>query len=94
MTRRSMSKPPMVSIPIPPPMIIKPSIFSLIKDGFSFGIGSAIAHRVANNISSTSSPDNKKLRNLAYEQCLSENADFIDSASICAHYIIEAKEYK
>jgi hypothetical protein len=82
----------MVFKPVSPPMVVKPSFFSTIRDGFGFGVGSAIAHRVVDNVFSVTPPDQKKLRNFAYEQCLSENADFIDSASICAHHLMEAKE--
>jgi hypothetical protein len=75
-----------------PPMVVKPSIFSAMRDGFGFGIGSAVAHRAVDNVFKISSPDPKKMKNFEYEQCLSENADFIDSASICAHHLMEAKE--
>jgi hypothetical protein len=73
-------------------MVVKPSLFSAIRDGFGFGIGSAVAHRAVDNVFSVAPPDQKKMKNFEYEQCLSENADFIDSASICAHHLMEAKE--
>lgn len=85
---------PMIVKPSPVPMVIKPSIFSSIKDGFGFGIGSAVAHRAVDSMFRVSPLVPKKPENLAYEQCLAENADFIDSSSICAHHLIQAKEAK
>lgn len=84
--------PPLMVIKPTPPIVFKPSIFSSIKDGFGFGIGSAVARHAVDNVFRVSPPDPKKSNTLAYEQCLSENADFIDSASICAHHLMEAKE--
>jgi len=85
---------PMIVKPVPSAMTFKRSIFASLKDGFGFGVGSAVARHAVDSIFSVSPPEPKKHSNFEYEQCLAENADFIDSASICAHHIIQAKESK
>jgi len=70
----------------------KPSLFSSLKEGFGFGFGASVARHAVDAMFRPSDP--KKNTNHAYEQCLAENADFITSASICAHHLIEAKESK
>ena len=76
------------------PAIVKPqpSALTTIKEGFSFGIGSAIAHRVVGSLFSQQKPVEKSVRDREYEQCLAEHSSCGDGASLCAYILTEAKE--
>jgi hypothetical protein len=66
---------------------------SVLKEGFSFGAGSAIAHRVVGGL--FEKPVQKEPiinRNYEYEQCLMEHPNFVDSTAYCAYLLVEAKE--
>ena len=83
---------PMVIKPLPAPMVVKPSLFSTLKDGFAFGIGSSVARHAVDAMLRPALQTKPKLSE--YEQCLAENRDFLDGASMCAYHLIEAKESK
>jgi hypothetical protein len=77
-----------VVTPSPP----RQNMVSVLKEGFSFGAGSAIAHRVVGGL--FEKPVQKEPianRNYEYEQCLVEHSTFIDGASLCAYLLVEAK---
>jgi hypothetical protein len=62
-----------------------------VKEGFSFGVGSALAHRVIGGLFGPSSPQEPKRRLTEYEQCLAEHRDFAESTAFCA-YLLKAKD--
>ncbi len=68
----------------------KPSALAVIKDGFGFGVGSAIAHRAVGGLFNQEAPK-KPERNIVYEQCMLDHIDHIFSATICERYLTEAK---
>jgi hypothetical protein len=75
-----------------------PSLMQTVKEGFSFGIGSAIAHRVVGGLFGSSQPQplpevrpTEYKRPTEYEQCLAEHRDFGDSAAFCS-YLLKPKE--
>jgi len=78
-----------------------PSFLSTMKEGFSFGVGSAIAHRVVGGLlnqgtqtqaQSQAQIQSQPERNIAYEQCMLDNFDHVSNASICERYLTKAKE--
>ena len=83
---------------------VKPnSMLSTVKDGFSFGVGSAIAHRVVGGLfglgtgqdqphSQVQVQSQPPLRNREYEQCLSEHSNVVDGTAFCAYLLREAKD--
>jgi hypothetical protein len=79
------------------PTVATPSLLQTVKEGFSFGIGSALAHRVIGGIFGPSYPQSQPppqeatRRPTEYEQCLAEHRDFGDSAAFCS-YLLKAKE--
>ena len=78
MPRRTNNKPIPKPAPMPPkvPLQQGPSIGDSIKQGFSFGIGSAIAHRIIGKTETTvppvPSPPQDKIYEL-YFQCMEKN---------------------
>lgn len=66
------------------------NMVSVLKEGFSFGAGSAIAHRVVGEKPVQKEPISN--RNYEYEQCLVEHPNFVDSTAYCAYLLVEAKE--
>jgi hypothetical protein len=85
---------------INPMSSVKPtSMLSTVKDGFSFGVGSAIAHRVVGGLfgsgqvqPQSQSQSQPPLRNREYEQCLSEHSNVVDGTAFCAYLLREAKD--
>jgi len=71
------------------PTVSKPSIFASLKDGFGFGVGSAVAHRVVDAIMKPAPQVQKQTT--AYEACLAQHTDFVDSSSYCAG-LLKAKD--
>ena len=53
---------------LPAPQSNKPSFLSVLKDGFAFGLGNSLAHRLLS--SSPAQPTNKT--NPEYELCVKE----------------------
>jgi len=70
------------------------SLLQTVKDGFGFGVGSAIAHRMVSAVAGPQvraepqsvSPEIDQ-RNLAYEQCLVENPNDV----IVCKYLLELR---
>jgi len=79
------------------PNVTGSSLMQTVKEGFSFGLGSAIAHRVVGGLFGSSSspppppPQEAKRSPTEYEQCLAEHRDFGDSTAMCS-YLLKAKE--
>jgi len=76
-----------------PASVSRPSsLLQTVKDGFGFGVGSAIAHRMVSAVvgpqvraePQSVSPEIDQ-RNLAYEQCLVENPNDV----IVCKYLLE-----
>ena len=92
---RSQKSAVVIHKPAPVPAIIqpKPSFLQTVKEGFSFGVGSSIAHNVVNRMfaSSSTAPEKVQMQTQTqpreYEQCLAEHSDFVDSSSYCAHLL-------
>lgn len=76
---------PQETIIVKPQEAAKPSLLSTVKEGFSFGAGSAIAHRLVGSL--FSSAESNVTSDREYRQCLAEHHDFVDSAVICAHLL-------
>lgn len=68
-----------------------PSLFQTVKEGFSFGLGSAIAHRIVGGLFASPPGQTKERVITEYEQCLIEHRDFGDSTAMCS-YLLKAKE--
>ena len=91
---RSQKSAVVIHKPAPVPAIIpqKPSFVQTVKEGFSFGVGSSIAHNIVNRMFASSEQKTQKLtptlvQAREYEQCLAEHSDFVDSSSYCAHLL-------
>jgi len=71
--------------PLPSPFQSAPSFASVAKQGFSWGIGNALAHTVINRMMgpAVAEPINTKPTPVAYTQCLK---DFGDAES-CKHLL-------
>ena len=87
MPRTSTNK-PIVYKPTPQPVVHKPalhpptpSLGQTIKEGFGFGVGNAIAQRVATSIFGAPKIQTEQIPT-AYEQCIAEHRD---DAALCAH---------
>ena len=75
-------------VTVPAVIVPKPSMLTVIKEGFGFGVGSAVAHRVMGSIFGTQvQAPQPPLRNIEYEQCLAEHTDFVDGTSYCAYLL-------
>ena len=71
----------------------KPNMLTTIKEGFGFGVGSAVAHRVVGSLFGsgqtqiqTQAPQ-PPLRNIEYEQCLTEHTNVVDGTAFCAYLL-------
>jgi hypothetical protein len=89
------------STPVPPPMpmpvptsVSTPTFGQTLKEGFAFGTGSAIAHRVVGAIfgpltaapSAAPAAAPRVSEKTPYEQCLAEHYDS-DPLGFCAHLL-------
>jgi len=89
---------PQKTVTVPAVVVPKSSMLTTVKEGFSFGVGSAIAHRVVGGLfglGSGSGPQPQSpppIRNIEYEQCLSEHTNVVDGTSYCAYLLREAKD--
>jgi hypothetical protein len=92
MPRRSSN--PIVSTPqktnVPAIVVPKPSFLQTIKDGFAFGTGSAVAHRVVGSIFGSPAhtqvqPEGQvnEKRNIEYEQCMKD----YNNRDVCEIYL-------
>lgn len=85
---------PKSKLPAPKPSIPvqshRPSMLDSMKQGFSFGVGSSIAHNMVNTIFNSKNKDDvsnetkltsDKIYEL-YNQCLEKNDNFIDCNTI------------
>lgn len=77
--------PPKSAIPAPAPKstIQAPSMMDTMKQGFSFGIGSSIAHNMMNSIFR---PESKESMHDLYNKCIEKN----DSTINCNVYLEKA----
>jgi hypothetical protein len=80
--------------PVKPPVPAQQnSMLSTVKEGFSFGVGSAIAHRVVGGLFGLGSgspgpqPPQPPIRNIEYEQCLAEHTNVVDGTAFCAYLL-------
>ncbi len=83
--KQTNSPPPKSSIPAPAPKssIPAPSMMDTMKQGFSFGIGSSIAHNIMNSIFR---PAPKESMHDLYNKCIEKN----DSTINCNVYLEKA----
>ena len=84
---KPMIPPPKSAIPAPAPKstIPAPSMMDTIKQGFSFGIGSSIAHNMMNSIFRPA-PNPKESMHDLYNKCMEKN----DSTINCNVYLEKA----
>jgi hypothetical protein len=84
-------KPTISSAPAPNSSIQAPSMMDTMKQGFSFGVGSAIAHNMMNSIfrpaqtPTTTTPPKESMHDL-YNKCVEKN----DSTVNCNVYLEKA----
>ena len=76
-------KPTISSAPAPKSSIQAPSMMDTMKQGFSFGVGSAIAHNIMNSIFR---PAPKESMHDLYNKCMEKN----DSTINCNVYLEKA----
>jgi hypothetical protein len=63
-----------------------PSLMSTVKEGFSFGVGSSIAHNLFSIMFNSTSPKIQPV-NKEYETCMKEHSFFENRESICSEYL-------
>jgi hypothetical protein len=74
-------------VPAPKPSIQAPSMMDTMKQGFSFGVGSAIAHNIMNSIFRPAPvPTPKESMHDLYNKCMEKN----DIAINCNVYLEKA----
>ena len=61
---------------VPAPLVAKPSMLQTVKEGFSFGVGSSIAHTMVGRLFGSSSQIHPQAPTAPVDSCYKERRDY------------------